>query len=322
MAKVIVEVQARGLDQYQGLEQFPVTLGRALDNDIILSDRSVSPHHLRIESGADGQLLAYNLSDENGTRLNGNPLGSQPVEVRPPCQLMLGNRKIRLLSSDMAVEPTDVRHCRGAFSLLCSPFWAAGLFVATLLTLVLDNYMDTVLSKGVLFYLSNLLPNLLVLVIFTLLISGVTRLVVHRWEFAAATSVASLFTLVPLLLYEVGHWLNYLWTSDMPTSWLMTGSDFLLLPALLYLFLRKVNHQRRWHALGVALLLSSPLLAYQAMNVLDEYSVGKGFSAAPSYNQTLSSFNVHAAPSLGLDDYLKQASDALPPQQKGKGTDE
>ncbi len=48
MAKMMLEIQARGLNQYHRLESFPVTIGRALDNDVILSDNSVSPYHVRL----------------------------------------------------------------------------------------------------------------------------------------------------------------------------------------------------------------------------------------------------------------------------------
>lgn len=314
MAKMILEIQSRGLNQYHRLENFPVTVGRALDNDIILSDASVSAHHLRLEQDEAGQLFAHNLSEENGTRMNGHKLGQQPVLAPIPSLLLLGNRKVRLVSSEMPVEMTHVSRCSGIFTPLCKPLWAGLLLLLTIVSLLVDAYLDTSLQKEPLFYLSGLLPNLLWILLWTLLIGGVSRLVTHRWEFVPALSVVSLFTLIPLILQELGGWLDYFLTSDRPSTWLLVGiGDFLLLPILLYAYLHWVLSQKRTHALGIALLLSALPLGLRGMNMLDEMAADSEFSADPYYNQTLSSLNMHAKPALPLDEYLKKAAQELPP---------
>ena len=69
MAEVsyVLEIITRGLNQYYPLRTFPVRVGRALDNDIILSDPSISAHHLEVDRNDDGQLTVRNLSEENGS---------------------------------------------------------------------------------------------------------------------------------------------------------------------------------------------------------------------------------------------------------------
>lgn len=315
MASLILEVQARGLHQYHKLETFPVTIGRAFDNDIILSDNSVSAHHLRLERTADGDILVQNLSNENGTRLNGHKLGQQAVTVPLPSQLLLGTRKLRVLRSDMPVESTDTGRCTGPFSLLCQPWAAAGLFVASLAMGVFNEYLDTSRQQDALFFLSKLLESLLWMLVFALVISGVTRLLTHRWEFTPVLSVVGLFTLVPLLLQPLGSWLDYFFTSDTPSLWLTTGvGNFLLLPLLLYAFLHWVLSQKHAQAIVIALILSALPLGLQVINLLGELSANREFSSEPYYNQTLSSLNLHAKPTLSLDAYLQQAAEKLPAQ--------
>ena len=48
MEALILEINTRGLHRYQQIEREVTTIGRALDNDIILSDPTVAPHHLKI----------------------------------------------------------------------------------------------------------------------------------------------------------------------------------------------------------------------------------------------------------------------------------
>jgi hypothetical protein len=198
---------------------------------------------------------------------------------------------------------------------LCKPLWAALLVLLTIVSLLVNDYLDISLKKEPLFYFSGLLPSLLWMLFWTLVISGVTRLVTHRWEFAPALSVVSLFTLMPLVLQEAGEWLNYFLTSDSPSTWLVTGvGDFLLLPVLLYAYLHWVLSQQRLPALGIALVLSALPLGLRAISVLDQLTADNEFSSEPYYNQTLSSLNIHANPAVPLDEYLQKAAEALPPQ--------
>ncbi len=48
MEALILEISTRGLHRYEQIDAEVTTIGRALDNDIILSDPTVAPHHLKI----------------------------------------------------------------------------------------------------------------------------------------------------------------------------------------------------------------------------------------------------------------------------------
>ena len=56
MAALILEISTRGLHRYQQIDQEITTVGRALDNDIILSDPTVAPYHLKIIRYGDDSL--------------------------------------------------------------------------------------------------------------------------------------------------------------------------------------------------------------------------------------------------------------------------
>lgn len=315
MAKLILEVQARGLNQYHRLEHFPVNIGRALDNDIILSDGTVSPYHIRLEQKDNGQLLLHTLSDENGTRLNGHTLKQNPVALTLPAALLLGNRSVRLLSSDMPVEDTQVSRCSGLFLVLCHPIAVTLLFVMMIFSMVANDYIGTTLQKEPLYYLSNLLLKLLILLPGLLVGTVVARMFTNRWQFWPVLGLVSLFGLLPLVLSEVGHWIDYWLTSDVPSYWLVIGiGNFLLLPLLIFVYSRWIIHQRIWPAIGIALLLSALPLGIRAMNVLDQMTMDSEFSGDPSYSHTLSAMNMHSSSTLSLNEFLDKATAALPTQ--------
>ena len=41
-------------------------IGRAFDNDVVVNDPHVAPHHLRVHRGEDGVLVAEDLGNLNG----------------------------------------------------------------------------------------------------------------------------------------------------------------------------------------------------------------------------------------------------------------
>ncbi|MCS6802694.1 MAG: FHA domain-containing protein [Chloroflexota bacterium] len=57
-------------DRVLPVERLPAALGRALDNDIVLDDRSVSRYHAQLRA-ADGKLVIVDLQSTNGTFVNG-----------------------------------------------------------------------------------------------------------------------------------------------------------------------------------------------------------------------------------------------------------
>ncbi|HPQ95758.1 MAG: FHA domain-containing protein [Thiothrix sp.] len=314
---LILEVKTRSLNHYYQLEQFPVRVGRALDNDIILSDTTVSPHHLEIEQLDGFSLRVRNLSGENGSRMNRRSLRQdEAVEVRveaDPVSLRLGNRQVRLLRSDMDVSRTSVRNCSGLYAVFCRPAWSLSLMVLTLLAFLYENYLQARLAKDITFYLGGLMPYLLGLVALTLVIAGISRLSTQRWEVGPALSLASLFMIGPHVLGEIGHFLNYLLTADWPLEGLMLVNNFLLLPVVLYGYIRLVHHAESWSALGVALLFSTPMLVYQMSDLMDQIALDTEFTGEADFNRTLSSLDIRLQPSISIDDFVAMATQELGP---------
>jgi hypothetical protein len=307
MARLVLEVYTRGFHEYHKLDKFPVTLGRAFDNDIILSDLSVSPHHAVILEDDDG-FKVHNLSTENGSRLNKVELDDKPASVSLPAHLEMGHQRTRLLSPDMPVDKTRIRECTGFFCLYTSAVWAIFLLVATLGIFLFDQLLQMPMTKGIGYYINSSFNSILLLIAFFLVFAGISRLATHRWDLVPAISMASLLLLIPQLAQYTGHFLNYLLTRDFPLDILLNLANFLTLPILLMIYMMRINHSPWLQAIGVSLLVSSPFMAWQSADFVQQIT-RPDFSPSPDYNQTLSSMDIRLSPSINMEDFILQAQE-------------
>ena len=78
-----------------------VTIGRALDNDIVLNDVLVSRHHARVETTVTGARRLVDLGSRNQTLVNGVP-------AAPALPLADGDR-LSIGDTDFTVEGADLR---------------------------------------------------------------------------------------------------------------------------------------------------------------------------------------------------------------------
>jgi hypothetical protein len=76
------------------LDDAPVTLGRADDSTLVLSDDYASTHHARLVPG-DGAWLIEDLGSTNGTFLDGNRL-TRPTPVPLGHEIRIGRTALEL----------------------------------------------------------------------------------------------------------------------------------------------------------------------------------------------------------------------------------
>lgn len=97
-----------GVRHSVAVTRWPLTVGRAIDNDVVLADPHVAAHHLRIEPGEAG--LAITVGDSrNGAWLGKARLvagASRPIaETGEPAAIVLGRTRLRLRLPGHALAP-------------------------------------------------------------------------------------------------------------------------------------------------------------------------------------------------------------------------
>lgn len=81
------------------VDHWPLTVGRAFDNDVVLADPYVAPHHLSVDDGEAGLTLAVGTT-LNGLEVDGKRLrGGQSRTIDPalpPAEWIAGRTHLRL----------------------------------------------------------------------------------------------------------------------------------------------------------------------------------------------------------------------------------
>lgn len=84
-----------------------LTIGRAADCDVVLSDRQISRYHARIERDAQGYLLR-DLGSKNGTKVNAEVVHGQPYRLRDGDEIELASVVQMGFVSGDATVPLDM----------------------------------------------------------------------------------------------------------------------------------------------------------------------------------------------------------------------
>ncbi|MDQ2780861.1 MAG: FHA domain-containing protein [Pseudomonadota bacterium] len=236
---------------------WPLTIGRALDNDLVLDDPHVAPHHARLSTDEAGRVVLTVLTSSNGVQLGKRRLASGESLSLPEAgaSVAIGSTRlrIRLPSEVLAPEqplPGPVTGWRG------HPLLAAVL----LLALAYGNHWVQ-LDPGA--DLSTWLPLVIGFPLAVILWVGcwalVSKLFAHRFDFGGHLRIA-----LPWLLLIMA--VDLFWPSaaaalDWPLMWKLSGFVQALLAALLVRahLVHALPAHRRTVSVAVAAMLVASL---------------------------------------------------------------
>jgi len=310
---LILEISTRGLHRYQQIDREVTTIGRALDNDIILSDPTVAPHHLKIIRHADSKLELVNLSEINPTRVNNQRLSSVVTE-KLPLKLEIGRVHAQLLPRDHAVADTRSLAGNGhGKNLFGHTYWTVLLVLACLflggMEFFLNSY-NTVKWSDLFKYI--LRETVLTIGVFVLALSILERLLVNRWEIRQLITSVCLVYLLFNFVSMSGHGLNYLFSASWPTTWLHFGWYLTFIPCAIALYLIHISHIKHNRAILLAILIASPIAVPAILQSQQLRTLLDDFSPSAKYQNSLSAFNWHLKDSVTIDSFIEQARELTP----------
>ena len=171
-------------------------IGRAFDNDVVVDDPHVAPHHLRIHRGEDGELVAEDLGSLNGLY---SEHGAERVARLP----LAREPGIRIGRTILRVH--DAAHSVSAEKLLTPPrahaAWAAGLGAALLAMLLVLQWLNLTTEPSTNLVLLPLLGFVTVLVAWTGVWAVLSRIFFGQARFSLQLRIA-ITACIALVLWD------------------------------------------------------------------------------------------------------------------------
>ena len=307
MARLILEIETGSLNLYRELDKQVTTVGRALDNDIILSDPTVAPHHARITSLDDGVEIV-NLAEVNPLRVERRRVDLLHAS-RLPLTLEMGRVRMRLLARDHAVAPTRALAGNGRRGHV---FGHAGWSVLLVLLCLVLGGLDFYLNAYNTFKWSDLIKfvlreTVLTLGIFVFSLLLIERLLVHRWEVRQLVTAVALTYIAFHLSARLAVELDYLFSADWPGTLFQFAWYLVAVPTAIALYLVHISHLKRTRSIALAVLIASPVAVPGLLQSPRLLALLEDFSAAADYHASLSPLNLHLGGRVSIEAFIDDA---------------
>lgn len=280
---VIVEIRRRGgqLIERCRCEGNSFSVGRAYDNDVIVDDPFVSPHHIRLDQCQEGWKVT-DLDSLNGYRVkvNGNTVVREVIHSGD--KVRLGHVTLRIFNTHHPVAPAvKLNGLERRLKLLGRhkmwPFILIGTLGFFLLTLYLRSVTD-IKPMGVV----NLLVNQLVQIGGVALVWALAgRIFRHQLRFFSHLSLWALYFLFAQLADDIADVLGYNASSDLVSLLIGTVLNLMLLAAVVWSSLSLATNLRSrgrfWAALSASVI-------YLFLQFFEVWRFQQLFTGTPQYH--------------------------------------
>jgi hypothetical protein len=292
------------------VDTLPATVGRSYRNAVILSDRYVSPEHLRIVPDEEGRIWAEDMGSANGLFLLGAGGVRQAIRVllTSGTQFRVGRTVLRVCTPDQAVEPAlkEAEPPRGFARLAGNGAGATVLLVAVIAALMLKYYMESYYRVSSVQLLTKALGLTILMIFWAAAWSFVNRVIAHRFDILAHLSLAAAATIALIGLQVVNQYLEFFLAPGDALRWLDLAGGVLLLAGLLYGHLSIMSAASRRSRLLSAVVVAGAIFGFLQISSWADNGPFDAMTMAPSQLKPVSTRLLHK---VTIDQFLTTARD-------------
>ena len=287
--------------------QFPATIGRAYDCDLILSDDFVSPQHARLALNESGEVTVTDLGSTNGTHclpqaqaITSRVLGSEIL-------LRMGHTLVRLRRLDYTLAPTRIDTLTG--SRLARFFTSSTTLVVLVIVFLgllgLNSYQSSAQANTL---GQLLLENIEIVVLVPLWAGGwalLSRIFVHHAAYVSHAVIACLGVIAYLCINTGVEYYAFGFSASRSADILLHGLLGLLVCAMLYGHLRFTTlfSPRR-----IALIAMLTAVSIVSLSGFTAYIQGLEFSDNLPYPPELKPPQFEMTQEKSLDTFMRAAA--------------
>ena len=242
-------------------------IGRAYDNDVVLDDPYVAPHHLRIGRDDAGALFAEDLGSVNGLYAADAETAQPRIALDGARILRVGRTLLRIRAPGYEVAPErPVGRVVRVWPAIAG--LAAGVIVLAALMLWLNETHETQPSR----YLLPMLAVVLVVLVWTTGWSVLSRIFTGVAHFDRHLLIALCGLLAFFLFDELSDFGSFAFSSRGLADYAYVG-NWLLFAALCFVHLRAMGPRRIPVKAGAVAALAVAAIAAQTVSRSDESSL-------------------------------------------------
>lgn len=308
--EVIVEIVSRGghtIERHR-LSGERITIGRAFDNELILTDETVSPHHAVLETDAQGNPVLIDAGSLNGIRSDRHGAGSRLALVSgDTCNL--GRARIRCyLPGHPVAETVRVGGFDGlinrAGTLAALGFTAVAVAIVTVAELWLTSYSGIEWGQiGI--GLFSVFSAATAVAIFLAIVGRIAK---HEGRLQTQLALVLLYLLVQSAIVFAYEVLLFNTLNPWFSAAIGLGASFVLLTVTLWICLHVATNLRSRQRWQFALAFTSVLLC---VSVYPEFIARSDFSDKPRYVKQVKPPQLRFVRGIDRDTFVARTHEAF-----------
>ena len=304
---IIIEVvtpSGRLLDR-QIFKQNSITVGRAYDNQLILSDSSIDPHHLSILA-SDNEIIVNDLDSINGVKLN-HQIISQSHTIRSGDELVIGKTHIRVFSHEHPVAEAVNLSGQDKLANYFSNGWlTAGLLFLLSIFITVEIWTASIDEFKLRDYLEPVFIIYVFLILYGLFWGVIGKLVKHYMCFKAQLCLITLYLIVSYSLDFFYGVLLFNTLNFMLVTVIVIILDVAVLGALLWFNLDISTYLNNKKKLVISLLISLGLIL---ITMYTEIIDRAEFSASPYLIEKILPPMFRVVPGESIEKFVEDSQD-------------
>ena len=264
------------------VEQLPFRVGRALDNDLVLDDPYVCPHHAEIRGEEQTELV--DCGSLNGC-FHGTDRERKPrIALAGNADLRIGHTLLRFRAVDESLPATLADPMAGSRWLgLDRLRWAIAAMAGSAGFVIAEQIIGSTQTVRLGVIVSSAAPALIVLALWALTWSLVNRVVAHRFHYAGHLAIGGFGVITASLMEALGNYLGFAFSAEERVATFASISNAVLISVLIFGHLRLIS---RGSTRGLLLPAGLIGIAFLALAILPNARDGQ-FRSEPEISASL-----------------------------------
>jgi hypothetical protein len=301
----VIEPSGR-VHQCRKLSGQQIRIGRAFNNDLILTDPTVDPYHAVIEMTDNGQMLIKDLGSVNGTFGEGKQRIQTEMALNSGSEYLLGKTRIHVFSPDHPVAATaKIGNTENVMDYLGNPLLLTAAFLLTFTLYAGSQWLNMFSGfkwQGIANVSLMIFGSALAITIFWAVIGRILRHESHFWKQATIILVFMIAQFLLSIIYDLVlfNTLDYMFSMAV-----MILLECVLVAVLLwfnlYLATNQTGAQRLKTAISIALVL-------MLLSVYSEFLFREDFTETPDYVRVLKPPVYHLGGTISEEEFITNAA--------------